>query len=166
MTKAQVLDEKAKHLAQHLLQTEAQVLTTLMEMRGRHLARTEDLRNVGRSAYFLVVHPGYTPLSPGCFVAISLHSILSMDLSKRIRSFSLVLAFITAAPLLACEFDPPGMNHEQWMKWVNERNQKNDEKQAAAEAKPQAKPAGTTERRSFRGESRRVSGDNVIRLRR
>jgi len=32
MTKAQVLDEKAKHLAQHLLQTEAQVLTTLMEM--------------------------------------------------------------------------------------------------------------------------------------
>ena len=32
MTTARVLDERAKQLAQHLLQTEAQVLSTLMEM--------------------------------------------------------------------------------------------------------------------------------------
>jgi len=98
-----------------------------------------------------------------------------MTTSFRIALMLLTLQPITA--LLACQFDPPGMNHEQWVKWVEDRNKANDEamKQKAEGNLAQAKvkkpeDAGdqTRVRRSYAGDRRTSGGavNNVVNLRR
>ncbi len=56
-------------------------------------------------------------------------------LSQLGLSLLAVAAIGAAGPLLACQFDPPGMTHEAWLKWVDERNQKNAESSAATQTK-------------------------------
>ncbi len=104
-----------------------------------------------------------------------------MSLPSHLRILVLVLTLQPVAGLYACQFDPPGMSHEAWVKWVDDRNKANDEAArvkalgplATNEKKAKAEKAENdgqvrTMRRSFgtTGGRRGSSVDNVVNLRR
>ena len=64
----------------------------------------------------------------------------------------------------ACQFDAPGMSHQQWMQWVEDRNKKNAE--LATSEVPKAKAGKNPSSRQYRETRRSTNGDNaVIRIR-
>ncbi len=102
-----------------------------------------------------------------------------MKTSVGLRIALILMTLQPLTGLMACQFDPPGMTHEQWVKWVEDRNTANEaEMKQKAEGtvaqvkvkKPDAAGKDQTRvRRSFAGSSgERRSGavNNVISLRR